>query len=219
MITKEDEKTLLEMNPKVKTTTIGVGVESNLLNIVKKDLIPYSIFHLGSLEWFPNYEGLKWYLEEILPQIVEEIPKVRLFIYGKGAEKLNIPNSLSPYVIKVGYVKDIWTEIVDKQLAIVPLRIGSGIRVKIIEMLGIGQNIISTSIGKEGIDAEDGKELLIADSAEEFIEKTILYFKNAYNFERLSSNAKKMIKEKYTWEKIAEQFENEYKKLILDSKN
>jgi glycosyltransferase involved in cell wall biosynthesis len=219
MVSGEDEKSLLEMNPKVKTTSIGVGVNSNSLNFIKKETIPYSIFHLGSLEWFPNHEGLKWYLEEIFPLILKEIPEVKLYLYGKGTEKVKISDNISSNIINVGYVQNVWAEIADKQLAIVPLRIGSGIRVKIIEMLGIGQNILSTSIGKEGIDVEDGKEIIIADSAQEFITKTISYFNHVYNSEQLSKNAKNKIREKYTWEKIAEQFENEYKKLILISKN
>ncbi len=214
MITSKDEQRLKELNPKVKTSVIGVGISKELLEVNKKDIIPYSLFHIGSLKWRPNYDGLVWYLEEVFPTIVTYQPKVKFFIYGIGAEELRIPASLQNNIIKVGYVKDLWNEILDKQLAVVPLRIGSGIRVKIIEMLGIGQNIISTSIGKEGIDAENERHLLIADSADEFINKTIAYFNNEYDSAQLSLNAKQMIKEKYTWEKIAEQFENEYSSLL-----
>ncbi|MHB1688825.1 MAG: glycosyltransferase family 4 protein [Ignavibacteriaceae bacterium] len=214
MITSKDEQRLKELNPKVKTSMIGAGVDKELLDIKKKNILPYSIFHIGSLEWLPNYDGLMWYLEEIFPTIVAYQPKVKFFIYGIGAEKLRIPASLQNNIIKVGYVKDLWNEILDKQLAVVPLRIGGGIRVKIIEMLGIGQNIISTSIGKEGIDADNKKHLLIADSAKDFINKTIAYFNNEYDSAQFSLNAKQLIKEKYTWEKIAEQFENEYSSLL-----
>ena len=214
MITSEDEQRLKELNPKVKTSVIGVGVSKELLDVYKKNIIPYSLFHIGSLEWRPNYDGLTWYLEEVFPAIVTYQPKAKLFIYGIGAEKLRIPVSLQKNIIKVGYVKDLWNEILDKQLAVIPLRIGSGIRVKIIEMLGIGQNIISTSIGVEGIDAENEKNILIADSPDEFIHKTIAYFNNEYDNAQFAANAKQLIKEKYTWEKIAEQFENEYYSLL-----
>ncbi len=214
MVSKQDEKLLLEMNPLAKTTAIGVGVNKELLNIKKKGIIPYSIFHLGSLEWFPNYDGLNWYIREIFPEIISKIPSVKLFLYGKGTEKLSIPKNIKGNVIKVGYVDNIWDEILDKQLAIVPLRIGSGIRVKIIEMLGIGQNIISTSIGKEGIEVEDNKHMLIADNSEEFIQKTIKYFNNVYDSNKMSFNSKQLISEKYTWDKIALEFENLYQSLL-----
>ncbi len=214
MVSKEDEKLLKEMNPNVETSVVEVGIDKQLLKIIKKDLIPYSMFHLGSMEWFPNFEGLNWYLNEIFSEIVSRIPQVKLFLYGKGTEKLNIPSIFSSNIIKAGYIKNIWEEISDKQLAIVPLRIGSGMRVKIIEMLGIGQSIISTSIGKEGIEVEDGKQILIADSVNDFVEKTDSFFKNAYDSALISKNAKKIIEEKYTWEKIAEKFENEYQNLV-----
>ena len=81
-------------------------------------------------------------------------------------------------------------------------------------MLGIGQNILTTSIGKEGIEVEDKKQLLIADSAEEFIEKTVELFNGKIDSKELSINAKRIITEKYTWEKIAEKFESEYLRLI-----
>ena len=214
MVSMHDEEILKELNPNVKTTVIGVGVDKELLAMRKSNTIPYSIFHLGSLEWLPNYDGLNWYLEEIFPSIVKFKKEVKLYLYGTGTEKIRVPSAFKDNIIKIGYVRDLWSEVIDKQLAVVPLRIGSGIRVKIIEMLATGQNIISTSVGKEGIDVEDGKHMLIADSTEEFISKTISYFENKYDPEMMSANAKKLIEEKYTWEKIAEQFENEYYSLI-----
>ena len=214
MVSEEDEQTLLKMNPNVKTTTIPVGVEKELLIIKKKDVIPYSIFHLGSMSWLPNLDGLKWYLGEIFPRIISFLPKVTLYLYGAGTDKLKIPSSMEKNIVKTGYVKDIWSTINNKQLAIVPLRIGSGIRVKIIEMLATGQNIISTSIGKEGISVSDGNDILIADTADEFVDKTIKYFNNYYDTTKISLEAKNTIAENYTWEKIAERFEIEYKKLL-----
>lgn len=214
MVSRHDEEILKGLNPDVKTAVIGVGVDKELLAMRKSQTIPYSIFHLGSLEWLPNYDGLNWYLEEIFPSIVKFKKEVKLYLYGTGTDKVKVPSSFRENIIKIGYVKDLWKEVLDKQLAVVPLRIGSGIRVKIIEMLATGQNIISTSVGKEGIDVEDGKHMLIADSTEEFISKTISYFENKYDPEMMSANAKKRIEEKYTWEKIAEQFENEYYSLI-----
>jgi len=215
MVSEEDEKELVKMNPKVKTTTIPVGVEKDLLNINKKNIIPFSMFHLGSMSWLPNIDGLTWYLEEIFPKIIERFPKVKLYLYGSGTEKIKTDSSVENNIVKVGYVKDIWEEVNDKQLAIVPLRVGSGIRVKIIEMLATGQNIITTSVGKEGIDVRDGKEVIIADTVNEFVNKTVDYFNNNYNNDEMSLNSKAIVVENYVWEIIAKKFEDEYKKLLL----
>ena len=214
MVSEEDERALLSMNPKVKTASIPVGVGKGLLSIHKRNTIPFSMFHLGSISWLPNLDGLIWYLDEVFPRIISKLPNVRLYIYGTGTEKLKTASSLDKNIVKVGYVKDIWSEIFNKQLAIVPLRIGSGIRVKIIEMLATGQNIITTSIGREGISVSDGKEVLIADTAAEFVDKTVMYFNNYYDSKKMSSEAKKNVMENYTWEKIAEKFEDIYLSLL-----
>lgn len=214
MVSEEDERLLKKMNPKVKTATIPVGVGKELLNINKSNIIPFSLFHIGSMSWLPNKDGLNWFLQEVFPSVIESFPKTTLYLYGSGTDKLNVPLSLTKNIVKIGYVKDIWEATNDKQLAIVPLRIGSGIRVKIIEMLATGQNIISTSIGKEGISITDGEEILIADTSEEFIDKIIKYFNNGYDSEKISIKAKQRVAEYYTWEKIAESFELEYKKLL-----
>jgi glycosyltransferase involved in cell wall biosynthesis len=216
MITKEDEKDLLNLNSSIKTAVIPVGVETQLLNFKKKEPIPFSLFHIGAMNWLPNYDGLKWFLEEIFPKIIRIKPEIKLYLYGKETEKIKISSLVSQNVIVKGYVKNIWEEISDKQLAIIPLRIGSGIRVKIIEMLAAGFNIISTSIGKEGIQANDNEHILIADTAEEFINKTIGFFDNSADHNLMIQNARKLIREKYTWNIIAEQFESEYLKLIYN---
>lgn len=215
MITKNDEDELLSLNKKINTCVIPVGVEAKMLD--KKmpiEKIPFSIFHIGPMDWFPNYDGLRWYLDEVFPIIVNQIKDVKLFLYSKGVEKLNISDNIKNNVIVVGNVDDLWKHVEDKQLAIVPLRIGSGMRTKIIEMMGYGQNILSTSIGHEGIEVTNEKNILTADTPEDFAKKTIDYFYNKYDHSKLSENAKDLVRQKYTWEIIGRQFENVYQSVI-----
>lgn len=219
MITKKDEEELLKLNSKVKTTVIPAGVEDFLIERkinVKK--IPYSLFHIGSLEWQPNYDGLKWFLKNIFPELLKRLPQIKLYIYGKASDKISIPGSLKNNIINAGYVNDIWNAVGDKQLAVVPLRIGSGIRLKILEMLAQGIPVISTSVGKEGIDAIDKGHLFIADSADEFLIKIISFFQYVYNIDDISRNARSLVAKKYSWKIIGELFEKEYFNLLKDHK-
>ena len=85
---------------------------------------------------------------------------------------------------------------------------------KILELLAQGHNIVTTSIGKEGIDAYDGNELLVADSESEFVQKIEAYFNGKYNYSKLSLKAVELIEKKYCWETIGAQFEEEYLKLL-----
>jgi len=215
MMSREDELRLKELNPEAKTKVIPLGIDTELLNIERTEAEKYSLVHVGSLDWYPNYDGLKWFVNKIFPLVVKRSNEVKLYLYGGGITKnFYFPESVKGNIIVKGFVNNIWEDVKNKSLAVVPLRIGSGIRVKILEMLASGINVITTSLGKEGIPAEDEKELLIADAEEKFAEKIIDYFNGNYDKMNLTENGKKLIKENFLWDKVAEQFELTYKELI-----
>ncbi len=215
MISTADEAKLKKLNPSINSTTIPSGVNANLLNVKRGKEIPFSLIHIGSMDWYPNFYGLQWFLEKVYPRVVEKFPESKLFIYGGGdTSKLKITDEIKQNINIVGFIDDLWEEISDKSLAIVPLKIGGGIRIKILEMLAAGQIILTTSIGSEGIELEDGKNALIANSAEEFNEKITEFFNNKFNLDEMRNEGKNLIRKNYTWDKIALRFENEYKKLV-----
>ena len=219
MITNEDSEELLSYNKHIRTSVIPAGIDERLLGIKKKNPDEKSIFHIGSYEWFPNVDGLNWFLKKIFQNVINKIPDLKFYIYGKGIENVSVPDSVKSHVFKIGYVENLWEDLSNKSLAIVPLRIGGGMRIKIIELLGAGHNILSTSIGSEGIKVKDNEELLIADSEDDFCDKIIRFFNNEYDNERLSNNAREAIRKNYTWNSIAEKFENVYLEIIGKYKN
>ncbi|GAB6283121.1 MAG: glycosyltransferase [Ignavibacterium sp.] len=214
MITQKDETSLLKLSPDIKTKVIPAGVDNKIFTINNLNTQPQTLFHIGSLEWQPNYDGLVWFLSEIFPEIVNKFPNTKLYIYSKGTEKLEISKEISNNVMICGYVKDIWQEIMDKQILIVPLRIGSGMRVKIIEMLAAGKIVVSTSIGKEGIEVKDGQEILIADNRNEFVRIIKDVFNNEIDTNNITATARNTMKKKYSWEKISNEFEKMYLDMI-----
>jgi len=214
MITSIDEKQLLQMNTHIETKTIEAGVEEHFLNIERLEPIPYSLFHIGSLEWYPNLDGLEWFLSSVMIELIKINPSIKLYVYGSGMDKIKINEGLKRNVELVGFVENLTENIADKDLMVVPLRIGSGIRLKILEMLGMGCNIITTSIGKEGINAEDSKQIIVADSEKEITSKIVDYYDGKYNKKEMSINARNLIRENYTWPIIAKKFEQEYLTII-----
>jgi len=217
MISEEDKNSLLSLNPSLNVKAIPAGIDENLLNFTKKEIIPYSIVHIGHTDWYPNYDALLWFCENVMIDIIQIFPEIKLFIYGGGnTYKFPIPQKLKNYVINKGFVIDLWSELQDKALAIVPLRIGGGIRIKILELLATGTNTITTSIGKEGIDITDGKEVIVADDSLMFKEKIIQYFQGSFENDVIATRGKEFIKKNYLWSKIVAKFESEYTKLIGD---
>lgn len=214
MMSREDEQRLLELNPLVKTKVIPLGIDKELLENKRNSREKYSLVYVGSLDWYPNYDGLKWFLKEIFPLVVKKFNKTKLYLYGGNIPRnFYLPESIKANIIVKGFVNDIWNDANDKSLAVVPLRIGSGIRVKILEMLASGLNVITTRLGKEGIPAEDGRELLIADTNNEFAEKICRFLNEEYDADLLSLNGRELIRNNYIWENIAGKFEQIYMNL------
>lgn len=155
------------------------------------------LFHIGSMNWMPNVEALKWFLDDVFPLILEKFPQLTFTVAGRG-----IPDDIQKYasanVLIAGEVPSANDFMLSKDIMIVPLLSGSGIRIKIIEGMALGKTIITTSIGAEGLDVENGKNIFIADTPDEFvsvIEKCVktpdictIIGENARNYVALNHN-------------------------------
>lgn len=215
MMSAEDEIRLKRFNPDLKTVSIPLGIEKELLEVNRSKIEKFSLVHIGSLDWYPNYDGFKWFVNSVFPAIVRKFRDVKLYHYGGGIPpKFSFPGSVKDNIIVKGFVKDIFHELSDKSLAVVPLRIGSGIRVKILELLAAGVNIVTTPLGMEGIPVENGKEILTAGNESEFESLIIDFFEEKFDNKNISLKGKEFIKENYLWESVAEKFEDLYSKLL-----
>jgi glycosyltransferase involved in cell wall biosynthesis len=156
---------------KIDRLTIPFGIDIDKYQL-EDDYIPSEnpdLFHIGSMNWLPNVEGIEWFLDKVWAKVITNYPKITFSIAGR-----NIPDRLLHRQTKnlfiEGEVPDAQRFMNSKDIMIVPLLSGSGVRVKIIEGMALGKTIISTSIGAEGLDVVDGKHILIANTPEEMIE-------------------------------------------------
>jgi polysaccharide biosynthesis protein PslH len=219
MMSREDDNELRKLNPNVNTAVIPLGIEKDLLKMSSGQIEKYSLVHIGSLNWYPNFEGFDWFVQEIFPLVLEKYPDAKLYLYGSNLPKnYSLPQNVRDNIIIKGFVENIWEELKDKSLAVIPLRIGSGIRVKILEMFAAGKNIITTSLGKEGIELEDGREILVADSPEKFAEKIINFFCDKYDSVKMAEAGRNFIEKNYLWENIAARFQDIYQNLLPSNK-
>lgn len=173
----------------------------------------FSLFHIGSMDWQPNKEGIAWLLSDIWPEINRQLPQARLYLAGrKMPEKLL--KAKYPNVSIVGEIPDAMYFIASKKINIVPLLSGSGIRVKIIEAMSAGKVVISTAIGAEGINCTDGKDILIANTPQEFVNQLKRCFDDAEFCRTIGDNARRLIKEEYNTEKTTSQLLDFYNKIM-----
>lgn len=182
----------------------GIECEKSYNSIINfKDKLKISF--LGSLDWAPNIEGINWFINKAWRDLLRRNTDIELHIAGR-----NTPKSiykLQNNSIKVhGEVQDAKEFLNSCPIMIVPLLSGGGMRLKILEALALGRIIITTSIGLEGIEAKDGKEVLIANTPEEFIEKIIYCKNNQEDLKEISANAINLFKTKYNLSKLVDNF-------------
>ena len=165
-ITKHDANYFSNLGCKTKIIDIPFGLNVDDYKVSKeKELFP-SLFHLGSMDWIPNQEGIRWFLDNVWLRIYTKHPTLHLYLAGRNQPDWLINHSY-PNVEVIGEVNDARAFNQSYGIMIVPLFSGSGIRIKIIEGMALGKTIITTSIGAEGINYTHGKDILIGNNETE----------------------------------------------------
>lgn len=170
-----------------------------------------TLFHLGSMDWLPNQEGVRWFLDQVWPLVHSQIPSVTLFLAGRKMPD-DLLNLHLEGVNVVGEVPDAASFIASKQINVVPLLSGSGIRVKIIEAMSMGKVVITTTRGAQGIPCTDGENLLIADTPQQFANQIKRCVDDAAFREHVGRNARQFIADTYCIETLTRKLLDYYEK-------
>lgn len=169
-ISEPDYQYFHSHNAQVPGAVITFGLDLDKYEM-EDDFIPSdnpSLFHLGSMNWSPNVEGIEWFLDEVWPEILTSFPELHFTVAGYGTpQKFFQRKDVNVHI--AGAVPSANEFILDNDIMVVPLLSGSGIRIKIIEAMALGRVVITTTIGAEGLAVENGKHLFIADTPEEFV--------------------------------------------------
>jgi len=173
---------------------------------------PLRIVCTGNLSYFPNIDGIAWFVGEILPLIRREIPGVKLYIVGKDPPK-KVRNLASGDIFVTGFVPDIRAEYLASAAAVAPIRFGAGTLNKVLEPMALGIPVVSTSIGAEGLPFEAGRHLMIADTPGAFAAAVVSVLRDGALRERLSRNGSETVRSSYGWDVIAGTLESIYDKL------
>ncbi len=158
-------------------------------------------YHIGSMNWMPNEEGIRWFINEVLPKTVE---KVYDFVYHLAGR--NMPEWLTtmkdPHIDVVGEVPDAKAFVSNNDVAIVPLLSGSGIRIKIIESMAMGKTVITTRVGAEGILYDEDVNIIIAENKAKMVEAIRSINENPQIAVKIGQAARRLVEETYDNRKI-----------------
>lgn len=194
--------------PAEKLTVIPTGVDIDYFQPSNTPEEADSLVFTGSMDWLPNEDGIAYFVEEILPLVQKEIPSVRLRVVGRRpSRKLQeLAAASSGRVELTGWVDDIRPHLAKAAVCIVPLRIGSGTRLKIFEAMAMSKAVVSTTIGAEGLPARDGIELVLADSPKQFAQSTARLLRDEHSRRRIASAARQLVESKHSWKTVAAEF-------------
>jgi glycosyltransferase involved in cell wall biosynthesis len=164
---------------------------------------PGSLIFTGSFLYHANYDAMVWFLEEIFPTVEIQIPNLHLTITGDHA---NLPLPTYNNVTLTGFIDDVRPLIASAWVSLVPLRIGGGTRLKILEAMALKTPVVATSKGAEGLDVKHEFNILIADTAQEFAEAVVRLSKESGLRQKLVENAYNLVFQKYNWPFVMPRF-------------
>lgn len=160
-----------------------------------------SFYHIGSMNWRPNEEAIKWFMTEIWDKINERIPEARLYLAGRNMPKW-IRKLKKKGITVIGEVPDAQEFVKQHDVAVVPLLSGSGIRIKIIESMALGKAVITTIVGAEGIQYTEYEDIIIAESVPKMVEAVCRMYNHPEEAEQIGRKARKLVEELYDNKKI-----------------
>jgi glycosyltransferase involved in cell wall biosynthesis len=173
-LTEKDKQSLVSRGAEGrKISVIPPAAKIDDIPPVEPDPLSRDIVHIGTGHWPPNVDGLLWFAREVFPQIVRVVPDARLKIVGKEPPRRIRRLHDGRHILVFGYVEDLDEIYRQTGVFIVPLRMGGGIRIKILEALAQGLAVVTTSVGCEGIGVEHGRHLLIGETAADFARSVI----------------------------------------------
>lgn len=212
VLTRQEEEIVRALSPRTTVFRIPLEVDPQLYYPDHGATKSYQVVFTGTMSYEPNHEGAIFFIKEILPHILRECPHVRFFVVGK-----NPPADLLAFggknVTVTGPVPSIIEYIKEASVIVVPLLTGGGMRFKILEAFAMGKAVVSTTVGAEGIEYEDGTNILIADDPVAFARHVVTVLKNPQMAEALGNAARYLVERHYATSVVGRQWQDLYRTL------
>lgn len=208
VVAEQERDHILDIMPNCHPPTVvpnGVDLEAYTGDFGTSQ--PDVLIYPGALTYNANFDAMEFFLQDVLPLVRAQRPNVRLRITGRydgvPVERLPLGNGAE----LTGYLDDVRPAVAQSWACVVPLRVGSGTRLKILEALALGTPVISTSKGAEGLEVTHEENILIADDPESFAQAVLRLLGNEALRARLSANGRRLVEERYSWEICARQLD------------
>jgi glycosyltransferase involved in cell wall biosynthesis len=205
IVCSETDAQALRYAPNVRVVPNGVEIPdaTDLQNTKLKQAAQRSIFlFVGDMQYPPNVDAVTHFAQRVLPRIHAEEPGDQFLIVGREppASVRRLHNGRT--LIVTGTVQDVSPYLQIAAVAVVPMRLGGGTRIKILEAMAHGVPVVSTSVGAEGLDVQSGRHLLLADEPDAFAKACLSVSRDRSLQHRLAAEGYQLVREKYDWTQI-----------------
>lgn len=204
---EDDAAVIRALNPEVPIAVIGNGVDLSYFAPLIEVSGPPTLLYMGTMHYYPNIDAVHYFFRKIHPQLVKLVPGVQVWIVGHNPPTDILDWQRLPGVTVSGSVPDVRPYLAKSTAMIVPLRLGGGTRLKILESIAAQRPVVSTSVGAEGLGLRHGKHLLIADNPREFAKQTAALLQDPTLRQRLIAAARPFVVARYSWQALGEQYE------------
>jgi polysaccharide biosynthesis protein PslH len=190
-----------------KLTVVQTGVDVDYFRPDPAAEQPRSLVFTGSMDWMPNEDGILYFGEHILPRLKQQLPDVSVCVVGREPPaSVRALAAAEKCVQLTGWVEDIRPYLARGSVCIVPLRVGSGTRLKIFEAMAMGKAVVSTTLGAEGLPVRDGEHIVLADAPDEFAAAVVGLLRDPTRRAALGNAARQLVETNYGWSRVGKDF-------------
>ena len=214
MASDVDAGSMRTLAPGAATLVVPNGTDTDYFQPNGGASVPGRVSFVGPTYSFPNRDAVEFLLRDIWPLVHAEDRAATLHLIGRGAAADEKRYAAEPGVTPLGHLPDIRPALADTRCCVVPIRIGGGTRLKILDAWAMGKAVVSTSIGCEGLDAVDGENILVRDTPEAFASAVMAVLRDEQLRSRLGQNARRTATETYSWDVLGRRLRSAYDELL-----
>ncbi|HYT83153.1 MAG TPA: glycosyltransferase family 4 protein [Gemmatimonadales bacterium] len=214
MMSAVDARRLRALAPGAATAVVPNGTDTEYFQPNGAESVAGRVVFVGPTYSHPNRDAVEFLLQEIWPRVRARDRSTSLRLIGRNAPEDRARYDAEPGVTALGYLPDIRPELSEARCCIVPIRIGGGTRLKILDAWAMGKAVVSTSIGCEGLDVMDGENILVRDAPDAFADAVLQILSDARLRARLERNARRIAVETYDWGVVGQRIRSAYDKLL-----
>ncbi len=214
-VSARDGKTLAALYDLPRVEVIDTGVDLEFYRFAPAASAPLvgprdgTIVFTGAMDWRANIDGIEFLMDEVWPLVIGMRPLANAVIVGRNPPPDLVAKARERGLAWefTGFVDDIRQYVAESHVYVIPLRVGSGTRIKAFEAMAMGRPVVSTTVGVEGLDVIPGEHFLAADTAQAFARALLDLFSDAMLRDRLARAARARVEERFSWSHVARQFE------------